>query len=124
MEILELTENYLGKHILAEYIGCDKNILDKANVVEQIMLEAAKIANVTIVAKCFHKFSPYGVSGVVVIAESHFAIHTWPEFGYAAVDFFTCNKDCATDNALKYLSECFKAESFSVNLIRRGIGYQ
>ena len=65
------------------------------------ILEAAKKAKVTIVEKCFHKFSPYGVSGVVVIAESHLAIHTWPEHNYAAVDFFTCNKNCNVEIAIE-----------------------
>ena len=113
-------DNYLGKHILIELWECEKSVLDDIKTVEVLMLEAAKKAKVTIVEKCFHKFSPYGVSGVVVIAESHLAIHTWPEYNYAAVDFFTCNKNCNTDIAIEYLKEGFKSENYSVKIIKRG----
>ena len=113
-------DNYLGKHILIELWDCDKTVLDSVEKVETMMVEAAKKAKVTIVEKCFHKFSPYGVSGVVVIAESHLAIHTWPEYNYAAVDFFTCNKNCNTDIAVEYLKENFHSKKFSVNVIKRG----
>ena len=113
-------DNYLGKHILIEFWKCEKSVLDDIAAVENLMLAAAKKAKVTIVEKCFHKFSPYGVSGVVVIAESHLAIHTWPEYNYAAVDFFTCNKNCNTDIAVEYLKEGFKSEDYHVNIIKRG----
>ena len=121
MEILELTDNFLGKHILAEYYGCDKAILDSVEKVEQVMLSAANTAKVTVVEKCFHKFSPHGVSGVIVISESHLAIHTWPEYKYAAVDFFTCNKNCNTEIAVEQLKNLFKAERYTANLIKRGL---
>ena len=113
-------DNYLGKHILIEFWECEKTVLDDIETVENLMLEAAKKAKVTIVEKCFHKFSPYGVSGVVVIAESHLAIHTWPEYNYAAVDFCTCNKNCNTDIAIEYLKNGFKSKSHSTNIIKRG----
>ena len=71
-------EEYLGKHILLELKECDSIVLNDIETIESIMLSAAKTAKLTIVEKCFHKFSPYGVSGVVVIAESHLSIHTWP----------------------------------------------
>ena len=101
--------------------GCDKNIINDTTAVEKIMLEAALKAKVTIVEKCFHKFSPYGVSGVVVIAESHFAIHTWPEYNFAAVDFFTCNQNCNTDIALKYLHKAFNSDQYSTTTVCRGV---
>ena len=113
-------ERYLGKHILAELWDCDAEILSDLKTVENLMLEAAKKANVTIVEKCFHQFSPYGVSGVVVIAESHLAIHTWPEYKYAAVDFFTCNKNCSTEIAVDFLKEAFNSKKSSVQIIKRG----
>ena len=115
-----MNANFLGKHILAEYTGCKKEIISDTKTVEEIMLQAAEKSKVTIVEKCFHKFSPYGVSGVVIIAESHLAIHTWPEYNFAAVDFFTCNKDCNTDIALEYLKKQFSAEKYKVMKIKRG----
>ena len=84
------TENqYLGRHILAEFFECDSNVLNNPQLVEKYMLEAALECGATVVNKCFHLFMPHGVSGVVIISESHLAIHTWPEYGYAAVDLFT-----------------------------------
>lgn len=80
----------LGKHYLVEYHNCDCDILDNQSVIQSILLEAAVKCGANILEYSFHKFSPQGVSGVVVIAESHISIHTWPEYGYAAVDIFTC----------------------------------
>ena len=80
----------LGQHVLAEFFECDPNILNSIDKVEKYMVDAALECGATIVQKCFHMFNPYGVSGVVIISESHLAIHTWPELGYAAVDLFTC----------------------------------
>ena len=82
--------NALGKHILAEYYGCDASILNNLGLLEQSMLKAVMKSGATIIDSTFHQFSPQGVSGVIVIAESHMAMHTWPEYCYAAIDFFTC----------------------------------
>lgn len=82
--------NSLGRHILVEYYGCSQRILTDASLLEQVVVKAAKDAGATVLNSTFHHFSPVGTSGVVVIQESHLAIHTWPEFGYAAVDLFTC----------------------------------
>ncbi|MCD6443029.1 MAG: adenosylmethionine decarboxylase, partial [Thermotogae bacterium] len=83
----------LGRHLLAEFYDCDPNILRDLETIREYLKEAAEVANATIVNWTFHQFSPQGVSGVVVIAESHLAIHTWPEYRYAAVDLFTCGED-------------------------------
>ena len=80
----------LGRHLVLELNGCNPKLLNDVKRVEEIMVAAAKIAKATIVGTHFHQFSPFGISGVVVIAESHVAIHTWPEHGYAAVDIFSC----------------------------------
>jgi S-adenosylmethionine decarboxylase len=82
----------LGRHILLELHGCDSEILESHDQIEQIMKGAALAAKATIVKSVFHHFNPYGVSGVVVIAESHLSIHTWPEYGYAALDFYVAEK--------------------------------
>ncbi|MCS7030506.1 MAG: adenosylmethionine decarboxylase, partial [Gloeomargarita sp. SKYG116] len=79
----------LGRQILVEFYQCDPEVLNDEARICHILLEAVRRSKATIVTDSFHSFSPYGVSGVVVIAESHVAIHTWPEFGYAAVDIFT-----------------------------------
>ena len=80
----------LGRHILAEFYGCDFKELNNQDNIQVYMRNAAIKAKATIVNESFHKFSPWGVSGVIVIQESHLTIHTWPEYCYAAVDLFTC----------------------------------
>jgi len=82
--------NSLGRHILVEFYGCSQEILGDAARLEKLVVKAAKDAGATVLNSTFHQFSPVGTSGVVVIQESHLAIHTWPEFHYAAVDLFTC----------------------------------
>ncbi|HKJ32859.1 MAG TPA: adenosylmethionine decarboxylase, partial [Balneolales bacterium] len=80
----------LGRQILVEYYDCDTEVINDVAEVEKILLVGTKKSKASIISHNFHKFSPHGVSGTVVIAESHVAIHTWPEYGYAAVDIFTC----------------------------------
>ena len=110
----------LGRHILAEFYGCT-GALDDMKEVERIMVEAALEAGAEVREVAFHKFSPQGVSGVVVISESHLAIHTWPEIGYAAVDVFTCGERVDPWDAYNYLYDKLQAKSVSATEIRRGI---
>ena len=112
--------NSLGRHILAEYIGCEPGILNDVTRIEAILLEAAEEAEATVVNSTFHHFSPFGVSGVVVIAESHFAIHTWPEYGFAAVDLFTCGETVDPGIAQSYLEKALQAQSCESKEITRG----
>ncbi|MDW7694687.1 polyamine aminopropyltransferase [Flammeovirgaceae bacterium SG7u.111] len=110
----------LGKHIIAEYFGCEKTLLNDVVFIEKSMIEAAKKANATIINSTFHHFSPYGVSGVVVIQESHLAIHTWPEYGFASVDIFTCGEDIDPWVSSEYLSEALQADHYSPIEMLRG----
>ncbi|AEV68453.1 adenosylmethionine decarboxylase [Acetivibrio clariflavus] len=111
----------LGRHILAEIYGCDPSILNNRSLIEKIMVEAALEAGAEVREVAFHKFSPQGVSGVVVISESHLAIHTWPELGYAAVDVFTCGQTINPWDACNYLTEHFNAEHMTATEVKRGI---
>lgn len=113
--------NALGRHILAEVHGCDTAILNDRAAVEQIMVSAALKAGAEVREVAFHKFSPQGVSGVVVISESHLAVHTWPEHGYAAVDVFTCGDSVNPWDACNYIVEQFRAENFSASETARGV---
>lgn len=112
----------LGRHVLAEIYGCDFDILNDIKKVEEIMVNAALEAGAEVREYVFHKFSPQGVSGVVVISESHLAIHTWPELGYAAVDVFTCGERVNPWDACKYLTEKFKAKQVEATEMERGTG--
>ncbi|ADI02214.1 MAG TPA: S-adenosylmethionine decarboxylase proenzyme [Syntrophothermus lipocalidus] len=111
----------LGRHILAEISGCSFDILNDMALVQEIMINAALEAGAEIREYVFHKFSPQGVSGVVVISESHLAIHTWPELGYAAVDIFTCGQRVNPWDACDYLAERFQATTVNAREIQRGI---
>lgn len=115
------TQIHLGQHVLAEFFECDPNILNSPNLIEKLMVEAALECGATIVQKCFHMFNPYGVSGVVIISESHLAIHTWPELGYAAVDLFTCGDKCDPKVSYNYLRKAFNSKSASYTELKRGI---
>lgn len=111
----------LGKHLIVELYGCSFERINDLAQVEKILVEAVELSNATIVQPVFHQFSPHGISGVVVIAESHFSIHTWPEYGYCAVDLFTCGEQLDTDRSLHFLKERFLADSMSVVEIKRGV---
>jgi S-adenosylmethionine decarboxylase len=110
----------LGRHLLTELYGCDEGILNNRETIERIMNDAALVSGATIVGSVFHLFNPHGISGVVVIAESHFAIHTWPEFRYAAVDIFTCGDEVDPWKAQEHIKRELKAESVSMVEMRRG----
>ena len=120
-QTLKTHSQYLGRHILAEFFECDPNVLNNPKLVEKYMVEAALECRATIVNKCFHLFAPHGVSGVVIISESHLAIHTWPELGYAAVDLFTCGEACDPKVAYNFLKKCFNSKDTSYTQLNRGI---
>ena len=110
----------LGRHILAEYYHCDTHVLNDLRFIEDSMKEAAVRAGSTIVDSVFKRFEPHGISGVVVIAESHLAIHTWPEYGYAAVDLFTCGQNVDPWIAYEYLKGVFSAVNTECREMPRG----
>ncbi len=111
----------LGRHLLLELFDCEAEVLNNLEAVKNVLVEAARRARATIVEVVFHEFNPFGISGVVVIAESHLSIHTWPEHRYAAVDIFSCGAVLQPENAVAYLVEQFGAERTSVVELRRGV---
>ncbi len=113
--------NALGKHLLLELKGCDRDVLNDLGFLKGILLAAASEAGATVMGESFHKFNPHGVSGVVIIAESHLFIHTWPEYGYAAVDIFTCGDSVQPEKAAQKLIRELGAKSHSILEIQRGI---
>lgn len=112
--------NYLGNHILIELYDCDREILNNPPLIEEIMKEAAIESGATIVSVHTNLFNPHGVSGVVIIAESHITIHTWPEYGYAAVDAFTCGDKVSTLKIKEVMEKRLKASSSTHELFKRG----
>ena len=110
----------LGRQIVAEFYACDNTRLNDVDIIRAALLEAARCAGATIVSEAFHHFSPHGVSGAVIIAESHLSIHTWPEYGYAAVDLFTCGDSVSSEAAFTYLREALNAGHISTMELHRG----
>lgn len=111
----------LGRQILVEFYKCNADTLKNVAKIEDAMLSACRLAKATIVRHTFHEFSPFGVSGVVVIAESHVAIHTWPEYNYAAVDIFTCGETIDPWVIYKYLEQQFESQQSSNMEMKRGL---
>lgn len=110
----------LGRHILVELYDCDPEILNSREKIRQILVEAATRAKVTIIDAIFHRFNPHGVSGVIVIAESHLSIHTWPEYKYASLDFFTCGEKTDPWIAQEYVTTELKARTSTCMEVKRG----
>ena len=113
--------NALGTHLVLELRACNPELLDDLEYLRQVLREAAELAGATIVGETFHKFSPHGVTGVVAVAESHLCIHTWPEYGYAAVDIFTCGREVRPHQAAEHIIERLGCREPSIMEMRRGI---
>lgn len=111
----------LGRQILVEYYDCDSDIINDVAQIENILLSATRAAKASIISHNFHKFSPHGVSGTIVIAESHVAIHTWPEYNYAAVDIFTCGETIDPWIIQEYIKDSFLSKNVSSIEMKRGL---
>ncbi len=112
--------SHLGVQYMVELFECKTQLLNDPVFIEKMMLAAAEKANATIVQQFFHQFSPFGVSGTVVIAESHINIHTWPEHNYAAVDIFTCGDTLNADAAINSLKKLLEAQELQISQHNRG----
>ena len=113
--------NALGRHLLVELQDCEKEALNNLSFLREVMLDAAVACGAVVLGDSFHRFSPQGVSGVVVIAESHLSIHTWPEYAYAAVDIFTCGNTVEPRKAAEVLVEKLGSKNPSLTEVQRGI---
>jgi S-adenosylmethionine decarboxylase proenzyme len=113
--------NALGRHLLVELYDCDKEALNDLSYLREAMLTAAIDCGAVVLGDSFHHFSPQGVSGVVIIAESHLSVHTWPEHGYAAVDVFTCGTTVNPEKAAEVLIEKLGSRNHSLTEIKRGL---
>lgn len=114
-------EHSLGSHLLIELFGCKGDMLKYEDHVGEAMRDAARMSKATVVDESFHEFKPYGVSGAVIIQESHYTIHTWPEHGYAAVDLFYCGGTVQVHRAVEILRERFQPSRVKFLVVRRGL---
>lgn len=111
-------------HFLIELWSVNRSLLDDLNKIETIFLDSLNNSGATYINHFFHKFSPQGVSGVVVIAESHLSIHTWPEDEYAALDVFTCGSKEIGDTIVQNLVRSFETDDYSITYLMRGVDYK
>ena len=107
--------------MLLELRDCDPEILNDLDFLKRCLLDTAEQIGATVLGECFNQFSPQGVSGVVIISESHLCIHTWPEYGYAAVDVFTCGHTVDPIKAVKPIVERIGSKESSFKELKRGV---
>jgi spermidine synthase len=114
-----LNEAGVGRHAICEFWGAAN--LDSVDVAERALRDAAVAGGITLIEVFVHQFTPHGVSAIAVIAESHLALHTWPEHGYLAADFFTCGEHADLDAVIDVLREAFAAERVDCRILARGV---
>ena len=113
-------EKTFGKHLLVDFHDCDPEIIKFLDPTREILLRAARECKATIVDDLFHQYEPFGVSGVVLIAESHLSVHTWPEDGFVGLDIFTCGAEMEPEVAIDILRRAFRAREAVVKVLVRG----
>ncbi|WP_285803893.1 adenosylmethionine decarboxylase [Alkalicoccobacillus plakortidis] len=111
----------MGRHVIAELWGCNVEKLNNMDLIEQVFVDAALKAGAEVREVAFHKFAPHGVSGVVIISESHLTIHSFPEHGYASIDVYTCG-DLDPHLASNYIAQELHSTSSEVIEVPRGMG--
>lgn len=110
-----------SKHCVSELYKGDFDKLNDENYVYQTLIQAAEEANATLLDVRTHKFDPQGVTGFALLAESHIAIHTWPELNYATVDVFTCGDKTDPEQACLFLASAFNAKSQHIGFVERHV---
>lgn len=111
-------KNSIGIHLIADFWGVKE--IKNPKELERLLVLAAKHAENTPLKFSFHKFNPYGITGVLLLAESHIAWHSWPEYGYLAIDIFTCGSKTIPDRALEFFIKKLKPRKIKVKKIYRG----
>lgn len=109
----------IGKHALFELHGGNPNLLNDEDFVKSALTEAAEVAGATLLSLVSHKFSPQGVTAVALLSESHISLHSWPEFGFASIDCYTCGSHTDPEAACKSLKDAFEATYSSIRLLQR-----
>ncbi len=114
------TLSTLGRHLILEMWDCSRETVNNIEGIKEILANAAKVINATVIDIICHHFSPYGVTGVAILAESHISIHTWPEYQYVAADIFLCGNAISPQVAASYLIQVFHAKETSIAEFKRG----
>src|SRR5918912_218387 len=109
----------VGRHLILELWGCRN--LNSTEIVERALRDVVRACDLTLLDLNVYPFTPIGVTGVAVVSESHVLVHTWPEYGYAAVDVFTCGDRANPEAAIPLLRNHFEPERVQIMEINRGI---
>ncbi|GGI10253.1 adenosylmethionine decarboxylase [Bacillus sp. JJ664] len=112
----------MGRHVISELWGCNTEKLNDMKFIEETFVDAALRSGAEIREVAFHKFAPHGVSGVVIISESHLTIHSFPEHGYASIDVYTCGDRIDPNVAANYIAEALEADTRENVELPRGMG--
>jgi len=107
-------------HLVAEIYFSDPAVLNDEEKIREALIDASIAGNMTVINTSSHKFSPHGVTALVLLAESHISIHTWPEHGYAAIDIFACGRG-EPEKSLERLKELLPVKELKVLKINRGL---
>lgn len=110
----------VGRHAIADIYDCCKDKIDDIDYIKKIIFDSAECANLHIVDSKFHKFEPIGISGVLILSESHLTVHTWPEYNYLAVDVFTCGNRIDPKKACEIIAKKFQSKKYEIKEIERG----
>lgn len=110
----------IGVHLVADLRGVSASKISKLPLMKEIMESAVKSGGLTKIRSHYHQFSPTGVSGVILLAESHLSFHTWPEYGFVALDIFTCGPTENAEAAFEYIIDKLSPVSVEYKKIERG----
>jgi S-adenosylmethionine decarboxylase len=109
-----------GRHLVLDLFGCDAARLDDPVFLRSLLTRAATEAGAHVLEVSSHHFEPQGTTMMLLLAESHLAIHTWPEEGFAAMDIFTCGDTMRPEAAAEIVAEGLGAQSWEPTTIARG----
>ena len=115
---IQKKQKYAGIHLIAEFWS--GLVIEDPKEIKKILIGAVKVSKNTPLEILIHKFSPQGLTGVVLLAESHLSIHSWPEMNYLAIDIFTCGEGAFPYKALEYLKKKFQPKKIEIKEIKRG----
>ncbi|MCS7115079.1 MAG: adenosylmethionine decarboxylase [Nitrososphaerota archaeon] len=111
----------MGIHIIAEFRGVDPAKISKVEDLRAVLDRVVAKSGLHVISSSFHQFEPYGVSAIYLLSESHLSVHTWPEYGYMALDIFTCGDDDSALKAFELMVKEFQPKSVEKRVIRRDV---
>ncbi len=113
----------VGRHAIYELFGGNPTLLDNEEFVKKALTGAAESAGATLLSLVTHKFEPQGVTAIALLAESHISLHSWPQYGYASIDAYTCGEHTDPEAACHSLKYAFESTHGSLRLLKRDASF-